>query len=83
MRSVRLEPELDEQVRRAAAAQGTTVSEFIREAVAERAKQTLGQRTADRLADVVGSVRAGGGQARDSGRSFTDTLTARRRKKSP
>lgn len=79
MRSVRLEPELDDQVRRAAAAEGKTVSEFIREAVAERAQQALGNRTADRLADVIGSVHAGGGQARHSGQAFVETLVERRR----
>lgn len=79
MRSLRLEPELDERVRRAAAAEGSSVSEFLRTAADERAQRTLSQRTSDRLADVVGSIRGGGGQARDTGRAFADALDERRR----
>ena len=80
MRSVRLDAELDEQVRRAAAAEGTTVSEFIREAVAERTKRTLSNRTQDRLADVIGVVHAGGGRAGRTGRAFTEAVVERRKK---
>jgi Ribbon-helix-helix protein, copG family len=81
VRSVRLDPVLDDQVRRAAAAAGTTVSEFIRDAISERAKRALEQRTGERLADVVGSVQAGGGKARRTGKAFTDTVAERHRKR--
>jgi len=82
VRSVRLEPSLDERVRRAAAAEGATVSDFLRRAAAERADRTLSQRTSDRLADVIGSVRGGGaGRARDTGAAFGELLAERRAKR--
>jgi hypothetical protein len=82
MRSLRLEPSLDERVCRAAAAEGSTVSEFLRQAAAERAERTLARRNSDRLADVIGSVRGGGaGRARDSGAAFGDLLAERRPKR--
>jgi len=77
VRSVRLDNELDERVRRAAAAEGASVSEFIRRAVAERAESTLSTGADERLADVVGAVHAGGGRARDTGRAFADLLAQR------
>ncbi len=81
MRSVRLEPDLDDRVQRAAAAEGTTVSEFLRRAAAERAELTLSQRNSDRLGDVIGAVRAGGaGHARDTGAAFGELLDGRRRR---
>jgi hypothetical protein len=82
VRSVRLESSLDERVRRAAAAEGSTVSEFLRSAAAERADRTLAHRNSERLADVVGSVRGGGvGRARDTGAAFGDLLAERRAKR--
>lgn len=81
MRSLRLEPDLDERVRRAAAAEGASVSEFLRRAAAERADRTLSVRNSDRLGDIIGAVRAGGaGRARDTGAAFGELLDARRRR---
>ena len=79
MRSLRLDPELDERVRRAATLEGSSISEFLRRAAAERADRTLSQRDSDRLADIVGIVHGGGGRARDSGKAFADLLTELRR----
>lgn len=79
MRSLRLEPELDERVRRAAAAEGSSVSEFMRRAAAERADRTLSHRNSDRVADLVGAIHGGGGNARDTGTAFRDLLADRRR----
>jgi hypothetical protein len=82
VRSLRLEPALDEQVRRAAAAEGATVSEFLRRAASERAERTLAQRNSDRLADVIGCVRGGGaGRARETGAAFGELLAERRAKR--
>jgi hypothetical protein len=74
MRSLRLDPELDLQVRRAAAIKGESVSEFIRRAAAKRAAETLAEHGRERFADVAGAVRGGGGRARRSGEAFADTL---------
>jgi hypothetical protein len=78
MRSVRLDPELDELVKRAAAQEGSSVSEFLRLAAAERAHRTLKAR--DQLDDVIGAVRTSGGVARRSGAAFGEMLGSRRRK---
>ena len=75
MRSLRLDPELDRQVRKAAAIQGESVSEFIRHAAQERAEETLATRGRDRFADVAGVVHGGGGRARRTGKAFIDALT--------
>jgi len=80
MRSVRLDPELDELVQRAAAQEGASVSEFLGRAAAERARRTLAQRPTDQLTDVIGAVRSRGGQARRTGEAFTDLLSSRRRR---
>ena len=80
MRSIRLEPGLDERVQRAAEAEGATVSEFLRRAAAERAERTLSTRNSHRLGDVIGSVRGGGGRARDTGAAFGELLAERRRR---
>jgi hypothetical protein len=76
MRSVRLDPELDELVRRAAAQEGSSVSEFMRRAAADRARHTLDTR--DQLDDILGAVRTGGGVARRTGAAFDELLQARR-----
>ena len=78
MRSLRLEPELDEKVKRAAAVRGESVSEFIRQAAEERAEETLSKRVS--FADVVGVVHGGGGRARRSGKAFTGALAQSRAK---
>lgn len=78
MRSLRLDPELDARVRRAATLEGASISEFLRRAAAERADRTLSERGAERLADVVGVVHGGGGRAGDTGKAFADLLTERR-----
>ncbi len=74
VRSLRLDPELDEKVRRAAGIKGESVSEFIRRAADERAEETLASASDDRFADVAGVVHGGGGQARRSGGAFTEAL---------
>ena len=75
MRSLRLDPGLDERVRRAAALEGSTISEFLRRAAAERAERTLSASGGERLADVVGVVHGGGGRAGETGKAFTDLLS--------
>ena len=76
MRSVRLDPELDEVVRRAAAQEGVSVSEFLRRAAADRARHRLGAR--EPLDDVLGAVRTEGGVARRTGAAFGELLRTHR-----
>jgi hypothetical protein len=74
MRSLRLDPDADVKVRRAAAIRGVSVSEFIRRAAVEDAEETLAIRPSERFADVAGTIRGGGGQARHTGQAFADAL---------
>ncbi len=78
MRSLRLDDELDERVRQAAAVEGASVSEFLRRAAADRAEATLATGAGDSLADVLGSIHGGGDRARDTGGAFADLLAQRR-----
>jgi len=78
MRSLRLEPGLDEKVRRAAAVKGESVSEFLRRAAAERAEETLAGSPSERFADVAGVVHGGGGRARRTGAAFKESLASER-----
>jgi len=61
--SVRLDPELEARLDRAAALRGESKSDFIRAAVADRISATLGTSLVDRLAHVIGQVDLGGGLA--------------------
>ena len=80
MRSLRLDPELDAKVRRAAALKDESVSEFIRQATEERADKVLRDRSSDRFADVAGVIHGGGGRARRAGKVFTEQLAAKKRR---
>lgn len=80
MRSLRIDDDLDVRIQRAAAIEGCSVSEFIRIAAAERADRALSSRPSDRLADVIGVINSGGGQAQDTGKAFSDLLESKRRK---
>lgn len=80
VRSIRLDPSLDERVRQAAAAEGSSVSVFLRSAAAERADRTLSHRNSDRLADVIGVVHGGGGRARETGTAFGELLEEQRKR---
>jgi hypothetical protein len=81
MRSLRLDPDLDEKVRRAAAARGESVSQFLRRAAAERVEETLASHRSERFIDVAGVVHGGGGRARRTGATFTESLVEDRRRR--
>lgn len=81
MRSLRLDPGLDEKIRRAAAAKGESVSEFLRRAAEERAEETLASHPSERFADVAGVVHGGGGQARRTGPAFAAALAEGRKRR--
>ena len=78
MRSLRPEPELDDEVRRAAAVNGESVSELLRRAAAARAEATLAGRPSERFAEVIGKIHGGGGRARRTGGTFTEALASTR-----
>ena len=75
MRSLRLDPELDEKLQRAATARGESVSEFIRRAAADRADATLAERPGRGFDDVAGAIHSEGGRARRSGAAFAEALS--------
>lgn len=79
MRSLRLDPELDDKVRRAAAVEESSVSEFLRQAAEERADRVLGARPSEQLNDVVGAIHGGGGRAKRTGKAFAEQLASKRR----
>jgi Ribbon-helix-helix protein, copG family len=74
MRSLRLDPELDDKVQRAAEISGQSVSEFIRRAAELSADEILTSQPDGRFADVAGVVHGGGGRARRSGEAFAAGL---------
>ena len=77
MKSLRLDPQLEERLQQAAAVRGESLSEFIRRAAAERATATLTAVPAADFDDVLGVVHGGGGRARRTGAAFAETLTER------
>jgi uncharacterized protein DUF1778 len=81
MRSLRLEPDLDDKVQRAAAIKGESVSAFIRQAASQRADETLAECPKERFADVAGVVHGHGGRARRSGKAFEEALMQGRAKR--
>ena len=81
MRSLRLDDDLDDKVRRAAAIRNESVSEFLRHAAAQRAEETFASSGREQFADVAGVVHGGGGRARSTGRAFGDLLAQRPRNK--
>jgi uncharacterized protein (DUF1778 family) len=78
VRSLRLNDELDERVRQAAALEGASVSEFLRRAAAERAERALAKDPSERLAYAIGVVKTDLGQARDTGAAFADLVERKR-----
>ena len=77
-KSARLDPALAEELERAAKALGVSQSELIRDAIARRCREVLGETLADRIAPVVGAIHSGGGRARNSGAAFRRALASRK-----
>ena len=79
MKNIRLNPDLEAKLERAARALATSESEFIRDALARRCEEVLGGSLAERLAPVIGIVKSSGGRATRSGAAFRAALGRRRR----
>lgn len=79
VKTLRLDPELQERLQRAAAVTGESLSEFIRRAAAQRADALLNSGARDDFADVLGVIHGGGGRARRTGEAFTAILGGRER----
>lgn len=74
---MRLDAELDDKVRRAAARAGESVSEFLRQAASQRADDVLSSDRGHLFADVIGIVHTDGGVADRTGDAFADLLEER------
>ena len=79
MKTLRLDPNLETRLQRAAAASGESLSEFIRQAAAQRADAVLNTDKRDDFADVLGVIHGGGGRARRTGAVFTEALVDAKR----
>jgi len=73
-KSLRLDPELEKRLQRAAAVQGESLSEFMRRAAADRADRVLTASGSEHFADVLGAVHGGGRRARRTGEAFTEIV---------
>ena len=80
MKSVRLDDKLETKLKRAARALGVSQSEFLRDALARRCQEVLGDSLEDRLAPVIGIVKSSGGRAARSGAAFRELLARKRRR---
>lgn len=82
-RSVRLAPDEDARLRRAAKAMGTTPSDLMREAVLARCDALLNDENRDGLEDIIGAIDVPGFPAREAkalvGAMLDDKLAKRRR----
>ena len=75
MKSIRLDPELEQRLQQAATVTGESLSGFIRRAAGERADTVLTTDGNDDFADVIGAIHGGGGRARHTGKVFTEQVT--------
>lgn len=80
-KSFRLDPELERRLEEAAHLKGVPESVLIREAVAEKCRDILGDNLRTDLADLIGIIKAGGGRAERAGEAFKEILHSRANKK--
>jgi len=77
-KSVRIDAQLESRLERAAGVLGISQSELIREAVAKKCEEVLGQPLVERLAPVIGKIKTSGGRARRTGVVFKEALARKR-----
>lgn len=70
MKSLRLDPSLEERLKQAASLAGVSESELMRSAVGEKVDTILGGRADQRLASAIGRIHGGGGRARQAHERF-------------
>jgi predicted transcriptional regulator len=80
MKSVRLDDNLETKLERAARASGMSQSEFIRDALARRCREVLGDSLEQELAPVIGILNSSGGVAARTGEAFKELLAKKRRR---
>lgn len=79
MKTLRMDPELEKRLEKAARATGESLSGFIRQAATERANSVLAAGHGADFSDVIGVVHGGGGRARRTGDAFAEALADDRR----
>lgn len=77
-KSARLDPQLQDELERAAKALGISQSELIRDAIARRCREVLGETLGERIGPVVGAIHSGGGRARRTGDAYRAALGSKR-----
>ena len=75
--SVRLDPELEARLRKAAKSEGVPLSELLRRAAVRYCDESASASLDFRLADVIGVVRSTGGRARRTGDACRKALKRR------
>ncbi len=80
-KSARLDEQLQEELEKAAKALGVSQSELIRDAIARRCREVLGETLAERVGPVIGTIESKGGRARDTHAAFQKILRAKRAKR--
>lgn len=80
MKSVRLDGKLETKLERSARALGVSQSEFLRDALARRCDEVLGDSLRQQLASVIGIVKSSGGRAERTGAAFRDALQRKRQR---
>lgn len=76
MKSVRLGEAVERDLKAAAKRLGVTESAFVRDAVATRCRDVLGDSLADRLQDIIGAINSQGGHARAAHQVYSELLPA-------
>ena len=82
-RSFRLDPELEQRLKEAAAREGVPASELIRNAISRHCDEVLGGTLMDELGGIVGSVAIGGDESSRTGEAFSKLLRAKSEPRTP
>jgi hypothetical protein len=78
VKSVRLDKDLEARLSESARMAGVSESEFIRAAIDERSRATLGEGLESRLSGLIGAVQTKGGRATNAHERFRELLKRRK-----